>query len=182
MPRAITLVVLGLLWLAPATAALAQGTPEPLGEVLHDYAGLLTEETASAIESIGAEVWEAEAIPLIVVILPAMAAFPDLPQEDLVPFSTQWMLDWELEDDSVREQSAWCFVSVGDRSARLVLGPAYTDTTRLELQMLLVEHLVPQLKHDAWDEGILATVSALADLARRGLPDAPDPDSTVAGE
>jgi uncharacterized membrane protein YgcG len=174
------LLLIGSLLLALSTTAIAAGTPEPLGDVVNDYAGVLSEETVAEIAATGEALWADHQIPLVVVTITRMDKYDELPQVDFVPFTTEWVGDWELETKASMERALYLFVSVGDRTARIALGPAYTDIKELDVQMILVDHLVPELKKNAWNEGIRRTANAMDQLVRQHPP-APLPKEEPAG-
>lgn len=174
------LLLISALFLALTPVAMAAGTPEPLGDVVNDYAGVVDAETEETIAVIGEGLYADQQVPLVLVVIPKMADYSDLPQIDFVPFSTEWVADWELESPDLTARAAFLFVSTGDRTARVALGPGYMNVKELDIQMIMVDHLVPHLKKDRWNEGVLETVVALAELIRLHPPVALPAEGTAA--
>jgi len=163
------LLIVSLL-LALSTTAIAAGTPEPLGDVVNDYAGVLDEPTENTIATVGEGLYADQQVSLIVVVISKMDSYDELEQIDFVPFTTEWVSHWELESEAHNDRAAFLFVSTGDRTARVALGQGYTNVKELDIQMIMVDHLVPHLKQDRWNDGVLETVVALAELIRLHPP------------
>ena len=129
--------------------------PEPTGFVV-DAAGLLREDTRTRIESICQELSDKTGVQLAVALVPSIA--PLEIEDYAVRLFKKWGVGRKKEDDGV------LFVlAKKERRVRIEVGygmePLLPDG---RVGGILRSVVVPRLRQDEWDGGVLAGVEALA--------------------
>lgn len=153
-------------------------TPAP-GQLVHDYAGIISNEDKETIRKIQYETYEQFDTPIVVVTISSKAEFNaaregiELVAHDLFKY---WQIGKRDENDKLLNQGILLLVSVGDRKARIELGDDWGRAWDKRSDDIMQRFIVKRFKAGDYSGGILEGVKKLAAMGKSG------PDSSPASQ
>ena len=149
-------------------------TPKP-GQLVQDYAGIISDEDNKAIREIQFKTFEQFDTPIVVVTISSKAEFKaegEGIERVAYELFNRWQIGKRIEDGKLINQGILLLVSVGDRKARIELGADWGHRWDNRCDEIMQRSIVKRFKKGDYSGGILEGVKKLAAMAES------DPDSS----
>ena len=149
-------------------------TPKP-GQLVQDYAGIISDEDNKAIREIQFKTFEQFDTPIVVVTISSKAEFKaegEGIERVAHELFDRWQIGKRIEDGKLINQGILLLVSVGDRKARIELGADWGHRWDNRCDEIMQRSIVKRFKKGDYSGGILEGVKKLAAMAES------DPDSS----
>ncbi len=183
--RLAVLAALLLTALTRPAGAVTFDIPQPDGQsdFVTDQAELLDDAAEARINELAGQLLREQAIPIIVVTIPSMAAVGGEGMR-IETFANLLFDQWGIGHERIgqgRQSASWnrgilLLVSEGDRKARIELGADWRHDQDALAQQIMDERILPPFRQGDYGAGILAGVEALDSMARGvALPRVPRP-------
>ena len=145
-------------------------TPYP-GQLVQDYADVISAEDKKVIQEIQYQLYENEDTPICVVTIPSKRTFGG--QNVSIEKVAHDLFDkWEIgkrdADGKLINQGILLLVSIGDRKARIELGADWRRDWDAHCDIIMNESIVPKFKAGKYSDGILTGVKRLAEMGNSG--------------
>lgn len=165
----ILLYGLSLCFSLTVAAQVLPAPPEVSGVFIQDGAKLLSSSTIDATNLLANQLWQDEAVPLYVVLLPANLT--GLIEKQGIEKVSQDIFDnWGLGDGD-RNYGVLLSISPSSKKARIEFGADWNHRYDAEAQEIMDEILIPAFKAGDYNQAVLEGTQALDHLARGlGLP------------
>ena len=143
------------LWLLMAPLALsAQEYPDYVSTTLNDFAGLLTEADAAALDARLSDLREETGVEMTVVTLERYDDYAPREDMSIEQFATGLFNHWGVGDAS-RNDGVMVLVARADRVMRIELGAAYGRDWDRAAADVIDDHFLPAFREDKYSRGIL---------------------------
>ena len=142
-------------------------TPEP-GDLVQDYAGIISDEDNKAIREIQFKTFEQFDTPIVVVTISSKAEFKaegEGIERVAHELFDRWQIGKRIEDGKLINQGILLLVSVGDRKARIELGADWGHRWDDRCDEIMQRSIVKRFKKGDYSGGILEGVKKLAAMA-----------------
>lgn len=159
MKKYIRILICGIIFfllspIGPAYAASA--IPSPMDNYVNDFAGVLSSQTERKVRSLGQELENKTGAEVTVVIIDSLGG---IPVED---YSNQLFREWGIGQKG-KDNGVLLLIALNDRKSRIEVG--YGLEGRLpdgKTGRIQDEYLIPFLKENDYDSGVVNTYYALA--------------------
>ena len=142
-------------------------TPKP-GQLVQDYAGIISDEDNKAIREIQFKTFEQFDTPIVVVTISSKAEFKaegEGIERVAHELFDRWQIGKRIEDGKLINQGILLLVSVGDRKARIELGADWGHRWDNRCDEIMQRSIVKRFKKGDYSGGILEGVKKLAAMA-----------------
>ena len=150
-------------------------TPKP-GQLVQDYAGIISDEDNKAIREIQFKTFEQFDTPIVVVTISSKAEFKaegEGIERVAYELFNRWQIGKRIEDGKLINQGILLLVSVGDRKARIELGADWGHRWDNRCDEIMQRSIVKRFKKGDYSGGILEGVKKLAAMAESDPKSAP---------
>lgn len=167
-------VLLFVLALPVAPVALGQGAyPSRSDTFLNDYAKLLTETDAAAVQAMLSDLQAAHGIEAVVVTIDSISDY-DTSNTTIEAFATGLFNTWGI-GDATKNNGVLLLVAVKDRKVRVELGSGYGSGPSQEMQAVIDRYVLPKFRNSDYSGGIrLGTQALIAKLTDQPMPETGD--------
>ena len=160
-----------ILFCSPANAQLKfPDVPGP-GQLVQDYADIISVEDKEEIRVVQYQTYENDDTPICVVTIPSKQTFggSNVSIEKVAhDLFDKWQIGKRNPDDKLINQGILLLVSVGDRKARIELGEDWGRGWDGHCDKIMNRTIVPEFKKGNYSAGIRAGVERLAQMGKAG--------------
>ena len=145
-------------------------TPAP-GQLIQDYAGIVSDDDKEEIRRIQYEAYEKFDTPIAVVTVDSLQEF-NAGRQQIEKVAHDLFDHWQIgkrdKEDNLINQGILLLVSVGDRKARIELGADWGRNWDGRCDKIMKHSIVKQFKTGDYSAGIMAGVEKLAAMGKVG--------------
>ena len=154
-----------------ATAQMQFPETPPPGQLVQDYAAIISEQDKETIRKIQYEAYEKFDTPIVVVTVNSLKEF-NAGRQQIEKVAHDLFDHWQIgkrdENDKLINQGILLLVSVGDRKARIELGDDWGRNWDGRCDKIMKHSIVKQFKKGDYSVGIVAGVEKLAAMGKVG--------------
>jgi uncharacterized protein len=169
-------IIITLMFLGVSSFPAHAAYPEPDDLLVNDYAGLLTAEDTSNIQSLFRTLKEETGIEAVVVTI---GSIRDYGTEDstIESFATNLFNTWGIGDKE-KNNGVLILVAVNDRKMRIELGSGYKSFWDIRMKEVIEEEMVPSFQRDDYSRGIYKGARAMIEKLTGTEPEDLSPTTT----